>query len=373
MPKTNRKSGPHLIARLLSVVVQPHARFSYDPPSCASTVSGVAAVEHRTARAQASAMHLFLTLLTPSPEKIAAELVSVLGDATATFLSMSWTARYITWSALPTSAHSLPSLLQAALRICMYFFVGLCSALRLGAILDSNHFMQAGSSSISGDNNSLGHSMHASSASFATVTGTANVSGTGPKSGDVHRRPGIQTFLWMIILSLNLQPTQSVCIDARVGTSSTAVPEVTRPGLGTKLSGVQRASEPHPQMHLTRSGKRSYRRAYARACRMGGTPYKGRWRSWTWFEPRRIQPQFVGCRSAVMTPHPESWRTLTWNAEAGSRPTSSRSLKRLFGRCAMILSMCRRPNGDMIARGLIRTSIIFTVRAWVRMTGWQDC
>ena len=152
-PKTNRKSGPHLIARLLSVVVQPHARFSYDPPSCASTVSGVAAVEHRTARAQASAMHLFLTLLTPSPEKIAAELVSVLGDATATFLSMSWTARYITWSALPTSAHSLPSLLQAALRICMYFFVGLCSALRLGAILDSNHFMQAGSSSISGDNN----------------------------------------------------------------------------------------------------------------------------------------------------------------------------------------------------------------------------
>ena len=67
-----------LIARLLSVVVQPHARFSYDPPSCASTGSGVAAVEHRTARAQASAMHLFLTLLTPSPEKIAAELVSVL-------------------------------------------------------------------------------------------------------------------------------------------------------------------------------------------------------------------------------------------------------------------------------------------------------
>ena len=309
-----------MIVRLLSVV-RPHARLSYDSPSCESTVSGVAAVkaclriaEHRKAREQASAVHLFLTLLTPSPEKIATELVSVQGDANATFLSMSWTARYITWSALPTSAHSLPSLLQAALRICMYFFVGLCSALRLGAILDQNHLTQAGSSIISGDNNSLGHSMQTSSASFATVTGTANVSGTGPKSGDVHRRPGIQTFLWMITLSLNLQPTQSVCIDARVGTSSTAVPEVTRPGLETKLSGIRRASEPHPQMHLTRSGKRSYRRAYARACRMGGTPYKGRWRSWTWFEPRRIQPEFVGCRSAVMTPHPESWRTLTWNA-----------------------------------------------------------
>ena len=47
---------------------------------------------------------------------------------------------------------------------------------------------------------------------------------------------------------------------------------------------------------------------------MGGTPYKGRRRPWTWFEPRQLQPQFVGRRLAAKLPHPDSWRTFTWNA-----------------------------------------------------------
>ena len=96
-----------------------------------------------------------------------------------------------------------------------------------------------------------------------------------------------------------MQPTQSVFVDARVGAFSTAAP-----------GAVEHGS----QLHLTRSGKRSYRRAYGRACRMGGTPYKGRWRPWTWFERRQLQPQFVGRRQDMVLPTTDSWRTFTWNA-----------------------------------------------------------
>ena len=76
--------------------------------------------------------------------------------------------------------------------------------------------------------------------------------------------------MMMLILSSNLQPTKSVFVDARVGAFSTTAPEAVGHASAAKHSGLRRASEPNPQLHLTRSGKRSYRRAYGRACRMGG-------------------------------------------------------------------------------------------------------
>ena len=248
-------------------------------------------------------------------QKPPAEMASEQGAAAYVYTCKrtSSLARYSTWSLPTTTAHSLLSMLQVAL----HSYMSVASALRLvHRILHQLHQI---STTFRVGNSSLTHGNRAASIrSFSTTSGSSVSSNCiGPKSDGLHSKPGAKLMMMMLILSSNLQPTKSVFVDARVGAFSTTAPEAVGHASAAKHSGLRRASEPNPQLHLTRSGKRSYRRAYGRACRMGGgggTPYKGRWRPWTWFEPRQLQPQFVGHRSIATLPTPDSWRTFTWNA-----------------------------------------------------------
>ena len=104
-----------------------------------------------------------------------------------------------------------------------------------------------------------------------------------------------------------------MCIDARVDADTTAASGAGRHGLLAKRSGIQRTIVSAALPDSTKAGKRSYRRAYARAVRMGGTPYKGRWRPLSWFTTRYTVPQYVG-RRPVTHVSAHAWKILSWNA-----------------------------------------------------------
>ena len=267
------------------------------------------------------------------------------GDAVRTCKHTSSPARYSAWSFSATPAHSLLSMLQVALHPHMYFTLGLSFVHRLLYQLNQIFTMlQAWSASITLRNRA------ASTSNFSAASGsTASSRRIGPKSDGVHSKPGAKFMMLMTMISLNMQPSKSVFVDARVEgwCFFHTAPEVAGRGPAAKHSGLRRASEPHSQIHLTRSGKRSYQRAYGRACRMGGTPYKGRRRPWTWFEPRQLQPQF--CRSSTSCKATSSRLLAYLHVErrraydqhlSGAGDACQR-------KCAMMLSACRKPNGGM--------------------------
>ena len=99
----------------------------------------------------------------------------------------------------------------------------------------------------------------------------------GPKSGRTTRRQRTHMLLFLIIYGVLLKSANAGGADVRVGTSSTAVPIVLEPSSGAKHCGERRTSTSVTQEHLSRSGKRSYRRAYARACRTGSSTFRGHW------------------------------------------------------------------------------------------------
>ena len=152
----------------------------------------------------------------------------------------------------------------------------------------------------------------------ATAGRLNTTSRTGPKSGHIHtcNRP---THLFQLIwLAVCIYPVQTVNVDVRVGGLSAMPPEVP---VGTKLCGAREASAPKPEHSDNhRIIKRTYSRAFARAARQGGSYYKGRWRSFQWFQKVPIQPVYLPRpRPAVGAQH--RLRVLTWNAGGLTKPT----------------------------------------------------
>ena len=303
-------------------------------------------------------------------QKPPAEMASEQGaaDYVYTCKRTSSLARYSTWSLPTTTAHSLLSMLQVAL----HSYMSVASALRLvHRILRQLHQI---STTFRVGNSSLTHGNRAASIrSFSTTSGSSVSSNCiGPKSDGLHSKPGAKLMMMMLILSSNLQPTKSVFVDARVGAFSTTAPEAVGHASAAKHSGLRRASEPNPQLHLTRSGKRSYRRAYGRACRMGEAhPTKADGGHGHGSNPDSFSLSLLVIgrllRYLLQTPGVPSHGT-----REDLRPTFSRSLKRMPERCAMISSVCRKPNGGTTAPGPTRTFIIFTAKGLARKIGLQD-
>ena len=147
---------------------------------------------------------------------------------------------------------------------------------------------------------------------FLAGCSTTSRSRVGPKSDRIScRRPALFTMLlWLSFC----HSVRAGATDARVDTASTSVSEVSRHSQGAKPSGTRTAIMPTPQSHLTKSGKRSSQRAYARACRMGGTPYRGRWRPLEWFQPTPLRVQSLGPRRLTQIDSSSTWKTINWNA-----------------------------------------------------------
>ena len=140
--------------------------------------------------------------------------------------------------------------------------------------------------------------------SFSAVLSARRAS---PKSGRAHRTYSPRLLHMLIFLSC-LQVTRSVGTEARVGIDPARMPEV----VTTKLAGIWEAQGPSTT-DSTRI-KRSYQRAFARACRNGGAYYKCVWREHQWFRPVRIRTRFLPRTSGPSTSaSTRSLRVLTWN------------------------------------------------------------
>ncbi|CAE7208423.1 unnamed protein product [Symbiodinium sp. CCMP2592] len=135
----------------------------------------------------------------------------------------------------------------------------------------------------------------------------------GPKSGGVCGRLATRFLLRTLMLCMLAQTVRSTGTDARVDAVSTTASGTDRYDLPVKHSGAQRTIGSETQPRPLKIGKRTYNRAYARAVRMGGTPFRGKWRPLEWFTPRHIFPQYVGkTKSETTTAH--SMRVLSWNS-----------------------------------------------------------
>ena len=228
------------------------------------------------------------------------------GAVDTTCQIMTRLARYSTWTSSSAPAHSLLCISQTAL-ICILCLTAcgprrFCSQIHQVAVTLQAHHQLITSEQAD----------HTSNVQ-ATSGRTVSAGRIGPKSGGTHKMLGAKFLVWLIWFSLRMQPAVSVCVDARVDADTTAASEAKRHGLLAKHSGTQRTITSKAQMDPTKVGKRSYRRAYARAVRMGGTPYKGHWRPLSWFTPRHIVPQFVG-RRPDHERSAKAWRVLSWNA-----------------------------------------------------------
>ena len=133
----------------------------------------------------------------------------------------------------------------------------------------------------------------------------------GPKSGGTHNRLGPHMLLRLLIFLTRSTPTLSVSADARVDIGAITMSGI---ALAVKPNGQRKASEP-PNSHTQASSciKRSFRRAYGRACRAGGAYYKGRWRRQDWFRGSNLRPQLLPNIRPQRQAGPH-WRTLCWNA-----------------------------------------------------------
>ena len=144
-------------------------------------------------------------------------------------------------------------------------------------------------------------------------------SSTGPKSGHIHRHTQSAVLLQLVILMLHVLPLRAVNVDVRVGGLAATPPGASS---GAKPSGIREASVPKlERADPTRIAKRTYRRAYARAVRHGGSYYQGRWRELSWYQKTTIQPVCAPRTRHVRSAEGHHIRVCTWNAGGLTRPT----------------------------------------------------
>ena len=263
----------------------------------------------RCAGGQTSAAETFTPQTAPgsSHQKNAIALSNVRGDTRPTCNRCCWVSRYSTSACLTTTVLALHRM------TCISLLMGLCILFRFFCKLALTISISQADNCIYLPRCSTIVTTYSSTPSFEATGKAAAISCTGPKSGDAHTRPRASFILLLILISVQITPIQSVCIDARVDADTTAASGAGRHGLLAKRSGIQRTIVSAALPDSTKAGKRSYRRAYARAVRMGGTPYKGRWRPLSWFTPRYIVPQHVG-RRPVTHVSAHAWKILSWNA-----------------------------------------------------------
>ena len=151
----------------------------------------------------------------------------------------------------------------------------------------------------------------------ATTGYLHTASRTGPKSGRTHQCTKHALLLQLLCLAACMYPVQTVSADARVGGPSAMPPEVP---FGTKPRGTREASVPKPEHSDNRISKRSYKRAYARAARQGGSHYKGQWRPFEWYQRAKLRPVYVP-RTTPTADLSHHLRVLTWNAGGLTKPT----------------------------------------------------
>ena len=106
----------------------------------------------------------------------------------------------------------------------------------------------------------------------------STTSRVGPKSGHIPGRH-VCHLIFVLFLFTLIPTVESRAVDARVVDLPTGSTEAT---LVAKPAGPRQASVPTFKTP-SRCTKRSYRRAYTRACQQGGAFYKGRWRPQAWF------------------------------------------------------------------------------------------
>ena len=151
-------------------------------------------------------------------------------------------------------------------------------------------------------------SSHTSSGSSSK----SNSSRVGPKSDRTCRNPlrtRVATTLLHVLLWSRFNPGEAVGVDVRVDVDPTR----TSGASSAKLVGFGEARSPIHNQDISSCAKRTYRRAYARACREGGSYYKGQWREHHWFRPVSIRTRALPGRHRPAT-RQQSLRTLTWNA-----------------------------------------------------------
>ena len=140
---------------------------------------------------------------------------------------------------------------------------------------------------------------------------------TGPKSGRQLSRPGISRkflylFIWLCLLQVTMAASELA--DARVGAASVTAPGAASAlALAAKPYGARRVSEPPSSTFVHRYLKRTYQRAYARACREGGAYYKGKWYTLDWFARTTIRTQAPRLKRTPQTDCPH-WTVISWNA-----------------------------------------------------------
>ena len=140
------------------------------------------------------------------------------------------------------------------------------------------------------------------------LSGRTRHSRSGPNSGRVCCRTVSSLQLGLIVIMLNIQVVTAANIDARVGVYPSMIPGAVE----AKREGHRVAQLPK-QAGFSQCSKRSYRRAFARACREGGAFYRGTWRSRQWFRPVQIQTKALP-RAKPTDKTTKALRILTWNS-----------------------------------------------------------
>ena len=141
-----------------------------------------------------------------------------------------------------------------------------------------------------------------------TWRSTSTFSRVGPKSGHIPGRH-VCHLIFVLILFTLIPTIESGAVDARVVDLPTGSTEAT---LVAKPAGTRQASVPTFKTP-SRSTKRSYRRAYTRACQQGGAFYKGQWRPQAWFRGVQLRPQYLPPLRSPPQAHVPHWRTMSWN------------------------------------------------------------
>ena len=132
----------------------------------------------------------------------------------------------------------------------------------------------------------------------------------GPKSGPYFSSSVARGFFILLIL-LMIQPGTAGVGDARVDVCAVRASE-TAPR-AVKQNGLQEASASSSH-DFSRRVKRSYQRAYGRACRFGGAFYRGQWRDHKWFRPVPFRTNALPRTIRSEEPPSGAIRVLTWNA-----------------------------------------------------------
>ncbi|CAE7338149.1 Pol [Symbiodinium sp. CCMP2592] len=134
----------------------------------------------------------------------------------------------------------------------------------------------------------------------------------GPKSDRARgTTPRTRTVIgiFLVVLWSMFVPSQAAGTDVRVDVDPTRTSGANL----AKHVGYREAQQPIHNHELNSCAKRTYRRAYARACRDGGAFYRGQWRVHQWFRPVAIQTKQLSGARRPSTPR-TSLRILTWNA-----------------------------------------------------------